>query len=152
MKLNITGFLILFFLQSLRSQVAVSYFPFQSVLAISSNTERLLWADYKLETNTFAGNMDMELSPKLNFNRTEAVNYYTGPGVSFNPAYTFSDLTVLNGYFLDFGVRVKPFSRNRSFQVVFEISPYANKNFNGGSIRTRLGLGWNFNRVKKTTG
>lgn len=128
------------------SQVAITYFPFQSFLGISSNTEKLLWADYKIETNSFSSNMNMELSPKINFLRKEAVNYYLGPGISFNPAYGFTDLGIMNGYFLDFGVRVKPWEQHRNFQVVFEISPFVNHEFKSGSLRTRLGLAWNFKK------
>jgi hypothetical protein len=128
------------------AQVSVSYFPIQSVLAISSNTERLVWADYKVETNTFFSNLNMELSPKINFRRTPAVNYYSGAGISFNPAYQASDLPIVNGYFLDLGVRIKPIRQYRNLQLVFEVSPYLNKEFNGGSLRTRLGISYNFTR------
>jgi hypothetical protein len=128
------------------SQVAISYFPFQSILAMSTNTEKLFWADYKLETNTFASNMNMELSPKINVKRTGNVNYYVGPGVNFNPAYSFANLTMVNGYFVDLGVRVKPLEKHKNFQVVFEISPYANFEFGNGGIRTRFGVAWNFNK------
>jgi hypothetical protein len=130
----------------MHAQVAVSYFPFQSILSISTNTEKLCWADYKLETNSFVSNFNMELSPKLNFRKRELTNYYTGPGISFNPAYSFANLRVLNGFFIDFGVRIKPITKQRNLQVVFEISPYVNREFSGGNIRTRLGVAWNFQK------
>jgi hypothetical protein len=133
----------------MHAQVAVSYFPFQSILSISTNTEKLCWADYKLETNSFVSNFNMELSPKLNFRKRELTNYYTGPGISFNPAYSFANLRVLNGFFIDFGVRIKPIAKQRNLQVVFEISPYVNREFSGGNIRTRLGVAWNFQKSKE---
>ena len=86
----------------------------------------------------------MELSPKYNFKRTEWINYYLGAGVSFNPANLYADLPITNGYFIDFGIRAKPFIKIRSLQIVFEISPYANKEFASGNIRTRIGIAWNF--------
>lgn len=132
-----------------KAQVALSYFPFQSLLTVSSNTERLLWADFKIETNTFITNMNMELSPKWNIKRTEAVNYYFGAGLSLNPAYITADLPVASGYFADIGVRVKPLKQHRNFQLVFELSPYINSELGGGNIRTRLGLSYNFNHRKK---
>lgn len=149
MKLKFWRFLFIAFSHTLCSQVAISYFPFQSILSLSSNTEKLFWADYKLETNSFVSNLNMEISPKLNFKRSESVNYYLGPGLGFNPAYAIANLKMLNGGFLDFGVRVKPLIKYRSFQIVFEISPYVNKDFSSGNIRTRLGLAWNFIRKKK---
>jgi hypothetical protein len=130
----------------MHAQVAVSYFPFQSILSISTNTEKLCWADYKLETNSFVSNFNMELSSKLNVRKRELTNYYTGPGISFNPAYSFANLRVLNGFFIDFGVRIKPIAKQRNLQVVFEISPYVNREFSGGNIRTRLGVAWNFQK------
>lgn len=135
--------------QMLISQVAVSYFPFQSFIAISSNTEKLLWADYKVETNSFPTNTNMELSPKFNFRRKESVNYYLGPGISFNLANGVSNLGILNGYFLDFGARIKPLDQHKNFQIVFEISPYAQVDFKSGILRTRLGLAWNFKKTEK---
>lgn len=134
-----------------KSQIAVSYVPFQSLLGISTNTDKLLWLDYKIETNTFASNLNMEFSPKINFSRKELVNYYFGPGISFNPVYFSSDLSVTNGYFIDFGARAKPFTKYKSIQILFELSPYINYKFGSGNIRTRLGVSYNFIRKTKQT-
>lgn len=131
------------------SQVAVSYFPFQSILSISTQTEKLFFIDYKIETNNFFSNLNMELSPKINLKRTEEINYYAGAGLSFNPANWKADLPVVNGYFMDFGIRVKPFKKIRNLQGVFEISPYVNKTFKSGNLRTRIGIAWNFNTTSK---
>lgn len=134
-----------------KSQIAVSYSPFQSLLGISTNTDKLIWLDYKIETNTFASNLNMEFSPKINFIRKGYVNYYCGPGISFNPVYSGSDLPVTNGYFFDFGARIKPLLKYKSVQILFELSPYINNQFTGGNIRTRLGISYNFIRKKKQT-
>src|SRR4051812_29578806 len=103
----------------LRAQVAVSYYPFQSILSISSNTEKLIWLDYRVETNSFVSNLNMEFSPMWNIKRTAWVNYYIGPGVSFNPVYAAADVPVLNGYFLDFGTRIKPIQKYTGVQLIF---------------------------------
>ncbi len=134
-----------------KSQIAITYVPFQSLLGISTNTDKLLWLDYKIETNTFASNLNMELSPKINFIRKENVNYYFGAGISFNPVYFSSDLSITNGYFLDFGARVKPFTKYKSVQILFELSPYINNQFVSGNIRTRLGVSYNFINNNKTS-
>jgi hypothetical protein len=135
------------------SQVAISYFPFQSILSISTNTEKLLFIDYKIETNNFFSNLNMEFSPKINLKRTEWINYYIGMGLSFNPSNLKADLTITNGYFIDFGIRAKPFVKIRNLQIVFEISPYINKEFKSGNLRTRIGLAWNFTNksIKKSS-
>ena len=129
-----------------KSQIAITYFPFQSLLGVNTNTDKLVWLDYKIETNTFASNLNMELSPKINFIRKENVNYYFGPGISFNPVYYGSDLSITNGYFLDFGARAKPFTKCRNLQILFELSPYINNQFVSGNIRTRLGISYNFGK------
>lgn len=144
MKIKIIVLALFALLQNGYSQVAVGYFPFQSVLAVSTNTEKMLWLDYKIETNYFVSNLNMELSPKWNFKRTESVNYYAGLGIAFNPLFAFSDLPVVSGSFIDFGARIKPLKNAKNFQVVFELSPYVNSDFVGGNLRSKLGLAWNF--------
>ena len=109
--------------------------------------ENAVWLDYKLETNSFSSNLNMEISPKWNFKRKESVNYYFGAGIAFNPIYyAFSNLPVVNGSFLDFGARIKPLKQLKNFQLVFELSPYVNADFAGGNIRSKLGLAWNFGK------
>jgi hypothetical protein len=148
MKLILTTLFIVVHLVS-RSQVAISYFPIQSILSISSNTERLLWAEYKIETNTFFTNLNMEISPKINIKKTDWANYYVGPGASFNPSYGVAELGLINGYFLDLGARIKPIQKHKSVHLVFEISPYVNRTFDGGNLRTRLGVSYNFLNKRK---
>ena len=148
MKLRLFIFVLLSCSGTLNAQVAISYFPFESLLSVSSNTEKLLWVDYKLATNSFFSNLNMEISPKINIKRSEWVNYYTGIGIAFNPVNAFSDLAVTNGYFLDFGARIKPLAKCRNVQVIFELSPYINKSFKSGNLRSRLGVAWNFNKKR----
>lgn len=132
------------------AQVAISYFPSQSILSVSTNTDKRLFGDFKMETNNFISNFNMEFSPKFNFKRLEKVNYYAGIGISINPISSFANLPITNGYFIDFGMRAKPFEKLNSLQVVFEISPYVNREINGGNLRTRIGIAWNFTRKTKS--
>jgi len=146
---NVFGvFCILLLHTGITGQVAVSYYLFQSQLSLSTNTEKTLWLDYRVETNSFLSNMNMEISPMWNFKKMESANYYAGPGVSFNLFYIAADIPYVNGYFLDIGARIKPFEKNRSVQIIFEISPYINSRATGGNLRTRLGLAYNFVRDK----
>lgn len=138
--------LILFSILTIASkaQVSVGYFPFQSFLSISSNSDKRIWAEYKIQTNTFASNLNMEISPKYNWMMKKSHSYYIGPGLSFNPFNPTSDLSLVNGYFIDFGTRIKPIEKIQKLNLVFELSPYANKEFTGGNLRARLGISWNF--------
>ncbi len=133
------------------AQVAISYFPFQSMLCVSTNTEKRLFGDLKIETNNFISNFNTEISPKVIVKRSENVNYYAGIGISINPVNSYANLPITNGYFIDFGVRAKPFEKHKNFQLVFEISPYVNNKINGGNLRTRIGLAWNFTNKSRTT-
>lgn len=138
--------------KQLLAQVAISYYPFQSILSVSTNPNKKLFVDFKIETNNFVSNFNMEFSPKINIKRSEKVNYYFGIGISINPVNSFANLPITNGYFIDFGVRAKPFEKHNNLQIVFEISPYVNREINGGNLRTRIGIAWNFVRKTKSYG
>jgi outer membrane receptor for ferric coprogen and ferric-rhodotorulic acid len=46
------------------TQMAIGYFPFQSLLSVSANTQKTIWAECKVETNTFFSNLNTEFSAK----------------------------------------------------------------------------------------
>ncbi len=148
MKRFFSVVILVLLISQLKAQVAISYFPFQSILSISTNTDKRFFGDFKLETNHYFSNLNMEFSPKYNFKIKEKVRYFIGVGVSINPSNGFSNLPITNGYFLDFGMRASPFEGYRNFQVVFELSPYVNREFNGGNLRSRIGIGWSFGNGK----
>lgn len=129
-------------------QVAVTYFPFQSVLAVSTDTERRLWTGLNAETNTFVSNTNLELQGAVNVRKGETVNYYAGLGLNGNPFYALNQLPLLNGYSATVGARIKPLPNRRNVQLVFELAPYLNRYLDGGFLRTRLGLAYNFRRAK----
>lgn len=130
------------------AQVAVTYFPFQSVLGVASDTERRLWGGVTAQTNTFISNVNLEAQAMVNVKRGEWVNYYLGLGVNTNPLAGVNELPLVNGYSFTVGTRIKPLSQCRQVQVVFEVTPYANAYLDGGSLRTLLGLAYNFRRQK----
>tara|TARA_R110000868_G_scaffold206294_1_gene455070 strand:+ start:63 stop:515 length:453 start_codon:yes stop_codon:yes gene_type:complete len=146
MRLLINTLLFTFLcLNGLKAQVALSYYPFQSIVALSSDSEKTLWLDGRLESNTFLSNVNMEVNAMVNFRKRDYYNVYSGLGFNFNPFYAAEDLTFTNGYLLHFGLRFKPWQKHPNFQVAFEISPYLNSNFDGGTLRSLLGLSYNFN-------
>lgn len=136
--------LALFWCSWLNAQVVLSYYPFQSVIGISSPTHKPIFVDVKVETNTFFTNTNIELSPKFVVKRNARSFFYSGPGLSINPAAAFADLPVTNGYFLDLGFRIKPLNNQEQFQVIIEFSPFISATLNSGSPRSKLGLGWEF--------
>lgn len=128
----------------LYSQIAVAYYPFQSELSISSNTDNILWGDLRLATNTFWGNITTEPALMVNIKEQKWVNYYAGVGANFNFFNSFDNVSVLNGYALYLGTRIKPLQNLKNIQCIFEISPYMNPQFDGGLLRTRLGIAYQF--------
>ncbi len=146
MKKSLVLFLFIFGLNSKKAeaQIGVSYFPIQSIVALNSDSEKMLWADLRMETNTFIANINFELNGFYNFKRKDNINYYIGLGINVNPFYSLEGLSATNGYLIPVGCRIKPFPRIRNVQLAFEISPYLNPDFEGGQIRSLLGLAYNF--------
>ena len=131
-------------LKTVQGQVALSYYPFESVLGISTNTEKALWADIRLDANSFVGVLNSELQVMWNWRRSDWVNYYSGLGINFKPFYAVADLAFLNAYVLSTGARVKPWQAHPNFQVIFELSPFFYESWDGAILRAKLGLAYNF--------
>ena len=85
----------------------------------------------------------------INLRRDEGVNYYCGSGINFNLFNQTYDESFLNGYYFTIGSRIKPLKETRNVYLIFELSPYANRNFNGGSLRTNLGISYWFEKLEK---
>jgi hypothetical protein len=134
------------------AQPSVSYYPITSYVGVSTNTSNRLWGDFRLQTNTFVGFSTIELSPKINLKRTEAVKTYIGLGVNLNIAQGSYNNQFVNGYFISGGVMATPVKTVRQLSFIFEISPYVNYSFSDGIIRTTLGVGWQFRKKHKDGG
>lgn len=131
------------------AQLSIGYYPFQSELSFSTNTENTIWGDLRVASNTFFGNIITEPIIMLNIKNTEIVNCYGGIGMNLNFFNAFDNISIINGYNLHFGTRVKPIKQFNSLHIIFEISPYVNRNFDGGLLRTRLGIAYQFKKKKK---
>lgn len=132
-----------------KAQVALSYYANTSYLGICTKTTRKCWADLRIQTNTFLGFTNFEISPKLNLVRTEVIKTYVGVGINFNPARGIYEGEYLNGYLISAGVMVTPFPKARGLNLIFELSPYMNHAFTSGTVRTSLGIAWQFQKKRK---
>lgn len=132
------------------AQVSIGYYPFQSEISVSTNSERLVWGELRIATNTFYGNITTEPIAMVNVYRKTVLNIFGGAGVNFNFFNAISDISVLNGYSLHVGSRIKPFQNVKNIQLIFEVSPYFNKSFDGGLFRTRLGVAYQFHPKKRS--
>lgn len=89
----------------------------------------------------------------FNVSKGERAKFYIGAGVKANFLnYLNPDASKqkpLEGYSLNFGVRTYPIQQLPGLQVVFELSPYANSNFDLGVFRANLGFGYNLSKKRK---
>jgi hypothetical protein len=148
MKKLIIPLLFLFLSTPIVAQVSVGYYPIQSELSLSTNSERLFWGDLRIATNNFFGNITTEPVLIVNIKRKEMVNFYSGLGMNFNFFNAANNISIINGYSLHIGSRIKPLKKINNLQLIFEISPYMNQKFDGGLLRTRLGVAYQFKKKK----
>jgi hypothetical protein len=145
MKHVITAFLLSVTMSAF-GQASVAYYPFSSLVTVSSNADRLFWFDGRLQTNTLFGSLSTTLCPMVNVARRAQVNYYTGLGVRFNALNSIDNRDILEGYSLHVGVRVKPLLMLPNLRVAFELAPYSRKDFKTGNLQSFLGLVYQFSK------
>lgn len=125
---------------------AFTYYPFNSIFSVASNPNKAVWADFRFQMNSYISSLSTEISPMFNLNKSERAKFYVGAGVKANFLNYLnpdaSKQSPLEGYFINTGVRASPFEKLPRFQVIFELSPYANKNFDLGVFRANLGIGY----------
>jgi len=142
----VLGFALL--LSGSASAQSIVYYPFNSVLGISSNPNNLFWADLRIFTNSYFTSVTGEISPQFTVYSTERSDYYAGAGVKLNFYNMFNNYNPVEGYFINAGVKVRPFDKFKRLHIAFEISPYAVRQMDAGLFRTMLGIGYNFNQWK----
>jgi hypothetical protein len=124
---------------------SVAYYPFSSILSVSTNPESRVWGDLRFQTNSYFSSLSTEIAPAVNINKNPKGRYYLGGGLRINYlAPLQGDGKLLEGYFLNVGVRSAPFEKIPQIQIAFEVSPYVARNLESGLFRTRLGLAYNF--------
>lgn len=129
-------------------QASVAYYPFNSVVTVSTNADRGFWFDARFQTNTAFESLSTTLCPMVNIVRRDNVKYYAGLGIRFNALNGIDNRDVLEGYSLHVGVRAKvPFVPN--LRAAFEIAPYSRKDFKYGIMQTYLGIAYQFSKKQK---
>jgi hypothetical protein len=125
---------------------SVVYYPFNSILGLSTNPSKSLWLDVKFQTNSYFSSLSTDISPEINLKKTTKSITYIGAGVKMNYLNAIENNNILEGYFMNFGVRLMPFEKYKKVQLAFEVSPYAGRKFDIGVFRTHFGIGYNFSR------
>lgn len=134
---------------SAKAQATVTYYPFNSVFSVSSNAQRAVFVDCRIQMNSVLSSLNTEFASMFRVSKQANSFYYIGAGVNTS---IVGELTgeedLLKGYFLSAGLRVSPFEKFRNVAIAFETSPYANKNFKSGVFRAWLGVSYQFKKKK----
>lgn len=142
------AFLTLVFLRPAPGHTqGVTYYPWSSVLAVSTNPQRAVWAEARFQTNSLFSSLDTELAPMINFRRAPQSQFYAGAGVNLGiVANLVDDSQLVKGYFLSVGLRVHPLVQVPQIGAAFEVSPYTAEDFKSGRFRAWLGVTYQFGR------
>jgi hypothetical protein len=121
-----------------------AYYPFSSVFSFSSNPTRTIWVDSRFQTNSYFSSLSTEVALMANFNDNPKARFYGGLSSRFNFLVLVNDYRaeVLEGYGLHAGIRSEPFAKLPRLQLAFEISPYVQKDFEIGLMRSYLGIAY----------
>jgi hypothetical protein len=149
MKMNKIFFPILLLISLTKlnaQQLSIGYFPFNNTFSITSNPERLIMIDGRVETNTFFGNINPEIFGIININRSDLFNVYSGLSCKTIIIDGFNDGDFIGGYAVLLGSRFKPFEKFENVHFLFELSPYFNREFKSGIFRAYIGISYKFKK------
>lgn len=124
----------------LKAQISIGYFPLNNAFSVTSDPDKLLWVDGRIETNTFFGNIDPELFGMINLHRDSKYSIYSGLSCRFTVSGASEDNDIIAGYSVTAGSRFTPVEKWKKLQIIFELSPYLNNQFNSGLLRAYLGI------------
>lgn len=146
--------LVLLNWQNLQAQATVGYYPWSSLLTVSTNAKKAIWLDTRMQTNSLFSSLSIDLLPMVNLKRGEVAQWYLGGGLRLNPLYRIADanadLITIDGYSINFGVRIAPLPMNRRIMLALELNPYVKDKFDSGVLKSHFGLVYAFGKKKKT--
>lgn len=147
MKIRLSFLVVFLSLLSVVSKAqSVAYYPFSSILSVSTNPEKGFWLDGRFQMNSFFSSLATEVAPAVNLNSNPKGRFYFGGGIRANALAASAGNDLLEGYFVNFGMRSAPFEKYPQVQIAFELSPFVANDFESGLFRSRLGLAYNFSR------
>ncbi|NIJ55366.1 hypothetical protein [Dyadobacter arcticus] len=139
--------------ETLKAQASVGYYPWSSLLSISTNSRKAVWLDTRFQTNSLFSSLSVDILPMINLKRGEVMQWYLGGGLRLNPLYRIADadadLITIDGYSINFGVRIAPLPKNRNVQLALELNPYVKDEFDSGVLKSHFGLVYVFGKKKK---
>lgn len=130
-----------------QAQIAPAFDPFTSRFSLSFASDKTLWGDLRSHVNTDFDLMNLEVGAMVNFSRQSVTCTYAGAGVVLaSAAEETPNNETLSGYFFALGTRINAFNKPDRLQLIFELSPYTNSEFTGGTLRGSLGLAYVFRK------
>lgn len=145
-KIFLTILLIISLTKLNAQQLSIGYFPFNNTFSITSNPDRFVMIDGRVETNTFFGNINPEIFGIINIKRSDLFNIYSGLSCKTIIIDGFNDGSFIGGYAVSVGSRFKPFEKFDNVHFLFELSPYFNKEFKSGILRAYIGISYKFKK------
>ncbi len=141
-------FLVVFlvFFQTSKAQ-SVSYYPFASELAISSNPTQAAWAEVRIQMNSATSALTTEFGPMLTVKKTKTTAFYIGGGANIGwMSNVINNSSMLKGYYGSAGFRAFPFEKLPQVGLNFEFTPYTDSNVQTGLLRAWIGLSYHFGK------
>lgn len=147
---NIIAFTGLFLaITQIANAQSISYYPFNSQLAISSNPTNIAWAEVRMQMNSATSAITSELGPMLTVYKNKDAVFYAGGGVNIGwLSNVFNQSSLLKGYYGSVGVRAYPFTSLPHLGLNFEITPYTDSKVQTGLLRAWLGVNYHFGKNK----
>lgn len=139
--------------EKLIAQASVGYYPWSSLLTVSTNTKKAIWLDTRVQTNSLFSSLSIDVLPMINLKKGEILQWYIGGGLRLNPLRRIADggadLVTIDGYSVNFGVRISPLPQNRRIQLALELNPYVKDDFASGVLKSHFGVVYAFGKNKK---
>lgn len=141
-------FLVVFLVFSQTSKAqSVSYYPFASELAISSNPTQAAWAEVRIQMNSATSALTTEFGPMLTVKKTKTTAFYIGGGANIGwMSNVINNSSLLKGYYGSAGFRAFPFEKLPQVGLNFEFTPYTDSKVQTGLLRAWIGLSYHFGK------
>lgn len=147
MQKYVWGILFLLSVTSTSLAQNISYYPFNSQLAISSNPTNVVFVETRVQMNSATSAITTEFGPMITFHKSSNALYYFGGGVNIGwAANILNNSSILKGYYGSVGVRAFPFEKAPKFGINFEITPYTDTKVQTGLLRAWLGVSYHFGK------
>ncbi len=139
--------------QTTHAQGSAAYYPWNGLLAFSTNPQKAVWLDTRVQTNSLFSSLSLDLLPLVNLKRGEVAQWYLGAGLRVNPLYRIADpdarLITVDGYSINLGVRVSPFIKSKQVKIALELNPYIADGFSSGVLKSHFGVVYVFKKREK---